>query len=106
MNAEAQRIAPAPIRKTLRVGAPREKAFRIFVAGMGGWWLKSHSLLGSPQKDVVIEPSAGGRWYEVSDDGAEQDWGRVTAYEPPERVVLAWQLTADWAYDTDFETTV
>src|SRR6266705_2855142 len=29
------------------------------------------------------------------------DTGRVTAYEPPERVVLAWQLDERWHYDPD-----
>lgn len=106
MTAEAQRIVPAPIRKSLRVRAPVERAFRVFTAGMGGWWMKSHSLLAARQRDVVIEPRAGGRWYEVGDDGSEQDWGRVLAWEAPHRVVLAWQLDADWSYDPDFETTV
>ena len=106
MNLEAQRVTPAPIRKTLRVRAPQEKAFRTFVAGMGGWWLKTHSLLKSPQKDVVIEPQAGGRWYEVGVDRSEQLWGKVLVWEAPERVVLAWQLNAEWSYDPDFETTV
>jgi uncharacterized protein YndB with AHSA1/START domain len=106
MTAETQRIAPAPIRKILRVRAPREKAFRVFAASMGRWWLKSHSLLKAPQQDVLIEPRAGGRWYERGVDGSEQDWGRVLAWEPPRRIVLAWQLDADWAYDAGFETTV
>lgn len=106
MNVQAQRITPAPIRKSLRVRASREKAFRVFAAGMGGWWIKGHSLLASPQRDVLIQPHAGGRWYEVAEDGSEQDWGRVLAYDPPERILLAWQLTADWAFDPDFETTV
>jgi hypothetical protein len=69
MNAEMQHIVPAPIRKTLRVKAPREKAFRVFMAGMGRWWPKGHSLLGAPQRDVVVEPQVGGRWYEVGEDG-------------------------------------
>jgi len=106
MNVETQRIAPAPIRKSLRVRASQEKAFRTFVAGMGSWWLKSHSLLASPQKDVVIEPRTGGRWYEVGEDGSENPWGRVLEWAAPERILLAWQLTADWAYDPDFETSV
>lgn len=106
MNVEAQRITAAPIRKTLRVRASQEKAFRVFADGMGGWWLKNHSLLKSPQRDVVIEPRAGGRWYEVGEDGSEQLWGKVLAWEAPERVVLAWQLNAEWRYDPDFETTV
>ena len=106
MNLEAQRITPAPIRRSLRVRAPQEKAFRTFVGGMGGWWLKTHSLLQSPQKDVVIEPQAGGRWYEIGENGSEQVWGKVLAWEAPERVVLAWQLNAEWTYDPDFETRV
>ena len=105
MNVETQRISPAPIRKTLRVRASRQKAFDTFVGNMGGWWLKTHSLLGEPQKDVVIEPRAGGRWYEVGDT-KEMEWGRVLAWDAPNRVVLAWQLNAEWTYDPDFETTV
>ena len=106
MTVEAQRISPAPIRRTLRVRAGREKAFDTFVAGMGGWWLKGHSLLASPQADVVIEPRAGGRWYEVGEDGSEQLWGKVLDWQRPERVRLAWQLDADWTYDPDLETIV
>jgi len=106
MNVEAQRISPAPIRRSLRVKASPEKAFDTFVGGMGGWWLKSHSLLASPQIDVVIEPRAGGRWYEIGEDGSEQSWGKVLGWERPDRVLLAWQLNAEWTYDPDFETIV
>ncbi|HST37218.1 MAG TPA: SRPBCC family protein [Allosphingosinicella sp.] len=106
MNAEAQKISPAPIRKTLRVRASQQNAFDTFVLGMGGWWLKSHSLVESGQKDVVIEPHAGGRWYEIGNDGGEKQWGRVLEWEAPDRVLLAWQLNAEWSYDPDFETTV
>jgi uncharacterized protein YndB with AHSA1/START domain len=55
---------------------------------------------------VVIEPRAGGRWYEIGEDGSEQNWGKVLTWEAPGRVVLAWQLNADWAYDAKFETIV
>lgn len=106
MNGESQRINPAPIRRSLRVKASRRKAFDTFVGSMGGWWLKSHSLLKSPQRDVVIEPYTGGRWYEVGEDGSEQNWGKVLAWDAPERVLLAWQLDAEWRYDPGFETTV
>jgi uncharacterized protein YndB with AHSA1/START domain len=106
MNADAQRISPAPIRKSLRVKAGRQKAFDTFVGHMGDWWLKTHSLLGSPQTDVVIEPRTGGRWYEVGEDGSDKTWGKVLAWEAPDRVVLAWQLNAEWSYDENFETTV
>lgn len=106
MNRETQRITPAPIRKSIRVKASQQRAFDFFVGHMGQWWLKGHSLLKSPQSDVVVEPREAGRWFEIGEDGSEQDWGRVLAWSPPDRVVLAWQLTADWAYDPDFETSV
>jgi uncharacterized protein YndB with AHSA1/START domain len=106
MNVEAQRIIPAPIRRTLRVRASREKAFDTFVAGMGSWWLKTHTLLKSPQEQVVIEPRTGGRWYEIGEDGSEQTWGKVLGWERPDRLLLAWQLNAEFDYDPDLETTV
>ena len=105
MNVETQRIQPAPIRRTLRVKASRQKAFDTFVA-MGGWWMKSHSLAPSGQKDVVIEPKAGGRWYEIGNDGSEQPWGKVVVYEAPARLQLIWSLNGEWTYDPDFETNV
>jgi uncharacterized protein YndB with AHSA1/START domain len=106
MNVEAQRISPAPIRKSLRVKASQQKAFDTFVGKMGGWWLKTHSLLGATQQDVVIEPRVGGRWYEVGEDASEKTWGKVLAWKAPDRVLLAWQLNAEWSYDPDFSTTV
>ena len=107
MNDVSQRIAPAAIRKTIDVNAPVERAFAVFTARMGEWWHKDHSLAqGIKQVDVVIEPREGGRWYEKADDGSEYEWGKVIAYEPPNRLVLAWQLNPEFNYDPDFETTV
>jgi uncharacterized protein YndB with AHSA1/START domain len=39
-------------------------------------------------------------------DGGECEWGRVLVFEPPERLVLAWQITGEWRYDPDFLTEV
>ena len=100
-----QRIKPAPIHKTGEVNAPIDRAFRVFTARMGEWWAKDFSInRGSPQKDVIIEPRAGGRWYEVAEDGTECPWGRVLEWNEPRRVVLAWQINAEWSYDPAFET--
>lgn len=107
MNDVSQRIAPAAIRKTIDVKATIDRAFAVFAARMGEWWHKEHSIAqGTTQVDVVIEPRAGGRWYEKGADGSEHPWGRVIAYEPPNRLVLAWQLTREFVYDSEFETTV
>jgi len=107
MNDMAQRIAPAAIRKTIFVNVPVTRAFDVFATRMGQWWHKEHSIAqGTTQKDVVVEPRAGGRWYEIGADGSEHQWGHVIAYEPPNRLVLAWQLTIQFAYDPNFQTPV
>jgi len=54
----------------------------------------------------VIEPREGGRWYAVSEDGSECDTGKVLVWDPPRKLVLAWQITAQWQYDPEFVTEV
>ena len=80
-------IAMAPVRKSIRVKAARERAFEIFTQWR--WWPKEHSILKSksPQVSVTTEPRAGGRWYERGADGTECDWGKVLVWDPPARVV-------------------
>jgi uncharacterized protein YndB with AHSA1/START domain len=50
---------------------------------------------------VVIEPKAGGRWFERAANGTEMDWGRVLAFEPSERLLLAWHLNGSWQFVAD-----
>jgi uncharacterized protein YndB with AHSA1/START domain len=102
----ATTIAPAPVRSSVRVNAPPEQAFEIFTARMGRWWLKTHKIGAVDMADAVLEPRAGGRWYEKGVDGSECDWGRVLAWDPPSRLVLAWQITGRWQFDPDLLTEV
>jgi uncharacterized protein YndB with AHSA1/START domain len=99
-------ISPAPVRKSVLVKAPPQKAFDVFTGGMGRWWLKSHSINSSPIAEIVMEPFAGGRWFERGEDGSECTWGKVLAWEPPARVVLAWQTDGTWKHNPDFITEV
>ncbi|MGK9165925.1 SRPBCC family protein [Inquilinus limosus] len=97
-------IAVAPVRKSIRVRTEPRRAFDVFTAGMTRWWPRRHSIGGSPIKEVVVEPEAGGRWFERGEDGTECQWGKVLAWEPPARLVLAWQINTQWRYDPDLVT--
>ncbi len=42
--------------------------------------------------DIVLEPRIGGRIYERTCGDVEVDWGEVTEWEPPRRLVYRWHL--------------
>jgi uncharacterized protein YndB with AHSA1/START domain len=91
------------VRRQITVAASQERAFEVFTARLGTWWPKEYSIGQSPMADFIVEPKAGGRWYEVGQDGAQCDTGRVLAFEPPTRLVLAWHLNGQYQFDPDPE---
>lgn len=106
MTTTPRLIRPAPVRKSIEVAVGRDRAFEVFTARIGRWWPRKKSIGASPQADVVLEPRAGGRWYERGEDGSETPWGEVLAFEPPARLLLAWRINAQWTYDPSCETEV
>ena len=94
------------IRKQLTVEAPLDRAFRVFTANMGAWWPKEHHIGKAALADCVIEPKVNGRWYERGEDGSQCDWGKVLTWDPPRRLVLAWQLNPEFKYDPSLVTEV
>lgn len=89
------------VKRTITVGASQQRAFEVFTAKLGSWWPKDYSIGEAEMADFVMEPRAGGRWYELGVDGTECETGRVLVYDPPERVVFAWHLDASFQYDPD-----
>jgi hypothetical protein len=99
-------IKPAPVRRSIEVEAPQAKAFEVFTRKTGAWWPRSHHIGKAALADAIIEPRVNGRWYERGEDGSECDWGRVLAWNPPDGITLAWQLTADFKFDPNLVTEV
>jgi uncharacterized protein YndB with AHSA1/START domain len=98
---------PNSVRKTVTVQAPLAVAWRVFTERMGTWWpLAVYKIGKASAVDAIIEPHVGGRWYERGEDGSTCQWGSVLSWEPPLRLVLSWDITADWQYDPDLKTEI
>jgi uncharacterized protein YndB with AHSA1/START domain len=100
-------IDPNCVRKVMSVQAPLTVAWQVFTEQMGTWWPLAVYKIGKTNAvDAVIEAHVGGRWYERGDDGSTCDWGRVLSWEPPSRLVLSWDISADWQPDPDLKTEI
>jgi uncharacterized protein YndB with AHSA1/START domain len=92
------------VRRSVAVRATPERAFEVFTEGFSTWWpLESHHIGANMAVEAIIEPHAGGRWFERDAEGNECEWGYVTEWDPPHRVLLAWHLTPEYAFDPDPE---
>jgi uncharacterized protein YndB with AHSA1/START domain len=91
------------IRHSITVEAPIERAFAVFTRDFGAFKPPEHNLLEVPIAETIFEPFAGGYLYDRGTDGSECRWARVLAYEPPERVLLTWNIGPTWQIETDPE---
>ena len=99
-------IRVAPVRKSITVNAAQAHAFDVFARRFDAWWPREHHIAKPAMKEAVIEPRAGGRWYEKGEDGSECDWGRVLAWEPPYRLVLSWTINGKFQIDDTVQSEV
>jgi uncharacterized protein YndB with AHSA1/START domain len=87
------------------VDAPIERAFTVFAEGIGSWFPREYNLLETEIAERVFEPREGGQVYDRGTDGSECRWGRVLTYEPPNRVVIGWDIDPRWQIETEPEKT-
>ena len=78
----------------------------VFTEQMDQWWPRSHHIGKAEMKKAVLETREGGRWYEIGVDGSECNWGKVLRWNPPYKLVLAWQINSEWQYDPNLTTEV
>jgi hypothetical protein len=82
-----------PVIKEVLVPCTCAAAFDAFTAQIHQWWpMASHSLGGADTVGVTMEPRVNGRVFERHADGSEHLWGRVTAWEDPNRVAFTWHV--------------
>ena len=81
------------IRRTFTVPVAADRAFVLFTEGLGTWWPREFTWSQGLLESIAMEPRAGGLCSERGPHGFRVDWGRVLAWEPPERVVFNWQIS-------------
>src|SRR5690348_910469 len=91
------------VKRSVVVEAPIERAFEVFTKKLGSFKPPEHNLLGVKIAETVFEPRVGGYLYDRGVDGSECRWARVLAYEPPNRVLLTWNISPRWQLETDPE---
>jgi uncharacterized protein YndB with AHSA1/START domain len=93
------------VHKTLVVNCDQQHAFEVFTRGIGSWWpLDDYSLAdGKEIAEVIFEEKLDGRIYERYVDGGENEWGRVLAWDPPNRFVMSWYPTRTESDTTELE---
>jgi DNA-binding transcriptional ArsR family regulator/uncharacterized protein YndB with AHSA1/START domain len=89
------------VTKSIVVDVSPTRAFEFFLDQERWWPIATHHMAEPAGETAVLEPFVGGRWYERAQDGSETDWGRVLAFEPPHRILLTWQMSADWNHEPD-----
>jgi len=87
-------VADLTVRKSVLVAAPIERAWEVFTERITSWWpIATHSIGKDKIEDVIVEGHVGGRMYERHRGGEEENWATVRVWQPPERLVLAWEIT-------------
>jgi uncharacterized protein YndB with AHSA1/START domain len=104
MSTHTQATA-ATVRSAIVVQAPTDRAFRVFTEDFGRFKPRQHNMLAVDIAETVFEPRVGGRVYDRGVDGSECHWARVLAFEPPNRLVMSWDISPRWQIETDLEKT-
>jgi uncharacterized protein YndB with AHSA1/START domain len=99
------RTQETSVRTQIVVAAPIERAFRVFSEQFDRIKPREHNILSVDIAETVFEPREGGHVYDRGVDGSECRWARVFAYEPPDRIVISWDISPQWQIETDLERT-
>jgi uncharacterized protein YndB with AHSA1/START domain len=91
------------VRRAIVVPVPIGVAFKVFTEQFDRVKPREHNLLSVEIAETVFERRVGGYLYDRGVDGSECRWARVLAYEPPQRLVISWDISPRWEIETDLE---
>jgi uncharacterized protein YndB with AHSA1/START domain len=93
--------ADTTVHTSIVVEAPIARAFKVFTEDFGKFKPAEHNMLGVEIAETVFEPKVGGFLYDRGTDGSVCRWARVLAYDPPNRVLLSWNISPQWQIEAD-----
>jgi uncharacterized protein YndB with AHSA1/START domain len=93
------------VRHDLVVEAPIERAFAVFTEEFGSFKPREQNMLGVDIAETVFEPREGGHVFDRGVDGSECRGARVLTYDPPNRVVMSWDISPMWQLESDLDRT-
>jgi uncharacterized protein YndB with AHSA1/START domain len=90
---------------SLRVAATPEEVFDVFTQEIGVWWKPNGLFQLTPRGDGVLsfEPGESGRLVTTLPNGNVFEIGRITAWQPGERLAFTWRQAT---FAADQQTTV
>jgi uncharacterized protein YndB with AHSA1/START domain len=92
-----------PLKLSFDVACSPEHAFSLWTSRISTWWPSDHTVSGQSDLEIVLQSGVGGRIFERTAEGVEHEWGEVTVWEPPTRLVYRWHLRQDRADATEVE---
>jgi uncharacterized protein YndB with AHSA1/START domain len=93
------------VQTSIVVQAAVDRAFRVFTEQLGAFKPREHNMLGVEIAETVLEPQVGGSVFDRGVDGTVCRWARVLAYEPPNRLLISWDISARWEIERDPQKT-
>ncbi len=96
----------APIDLSFELNCTVSHAFQAFTTHIAKWWrTDTHSVALAQTRSCHFETKAGGRIYEIAEDGTEHDWGRVLIADAPTRLKFTWHPGRTSGQATEVEIT-
>ena len=99
MSSQAPSAAVDQARVSVTVTVDPTAAFRIFTEEIDQWWRRGfkYRVAGRRRGIIHLEAGVGGRLFESFDSESGSrvvETGRVTAWDPPSRLVFEWRAQA------------
>lgn len=85
------------VTESIYIKAAKAKVFDAFVNHISEWWpfkgkyTYSFAPEGIQPAQIKFEPSQGGRFYEVFENGQEYQIGEITTWQPPDQLNFTWK---------------